>query len=117
MKLTIIAAALMALAGCSTSTPPAAPTTTAPAAQTVTLTVDANGADQIAYTDPSAPGGVKTQEVSGVFSAKTTVPKGSTVAVTLSGFDGHPVTECTITDATDQLVYVKGKDSCTYVAR
>lgn len=117
MKLTIIAVALVALAGCSTSTPPAATTTAAPPVQTVTLTVDANGADQISYTDPSAPGGVKTQEMSGVFTAKTTVPKGSTVAVTLSGFEGHPVTECTITDETDQLVYVKGKDSCTYVAQ
>ncbi|UOX85300.1 hypothetical protein MUY14_26285 [Amycolatopsis sp. FBCC-B4732] len=122
MKLTIIiAAAALTLAACSsTSTDiPASPTGSEPVAEKVTLTVGGLGADQIAYTDPTASGGVRTEQIPGLstpVSHKITVDKGSTVSVTLSGFADRPVTECTITDATDQVVYIRGKDQCTYVA-
>ncbi|WIV61428.1 hypothetical protein [Amycolatopsis nalaikhensis] len=116
----ITVAAVLTLVGCSVSTPPATPTVSAPAAQKITLNVGAFGADQISYTDPTAPGGVRTEQLPGFMtpvSHKITVDKGTTVAVALSGYADRPVTQCTITDETDRLVYVRGKDSCMFVAR
>lgn len=114
LQAALLGAAAAAAVACSSSTPaaPAGP----PPTVTVKLTIDAGGADKVSFTDPGAPGGVRTTDLGQVGSFKTSVPKGTTVAVTLSGLAGYVVTTCSITDETDQLVYVRGRDTCSFVA-
>ncbi|MFE0028499.1 hypothetical protein [Amycolatopsis sp. NPDC059021] len=111
----LMALPLAALAATVVSTPARVP---APPIPMITVTIGALGARQITFTDPMAPGGLRREELTphSAKSFKVKIPLGMTITVTLSGFDGHPVTECSIGDETEGQVYVRGTDSCSYVA-
>ncbi len=85
----------------------------------VTLNVGGFGGEHVSYTDPSVPGGVGSETLPNSrtpFSSKIVVPKGSTVAITWSGTADAVLIRCTVTDETDRLVLVEGKENCSYVA-
>jgi hypothetical protein len=110
----VLAAALLAPAGCGSDPAPAAPA----APEMVTVTVGATGVSRVTYTDPAAPGGVGSRDTSplDITYIPVTVPRGSTVTVNVAAAPGSASGMCTISDASKQLTYAKGATTCEAVA-
>jgi hypothetical protein len=82
----------------------------------VTVTVGAADVGTMVYTDPASANGVTSANVGQrtVKTSKISVPKGATVRISTSQPGSNA--SCWISDATDQLTFTKGKDTCTAVA-
>lgn len=116
-RLAILITALAAGASLTACAGDPAPAAAPPApVPMVTVTVGASAVTEAVYTDPAGVDGLNRLQPGsgGVKSAKVTVPKGTVVRISTSGPGTRPA--CWISDATDQLVFIRGTSTCEATA-
>lgn len=118
LRAALAACLITALAACSGGDVDEAPPPSEPSVKMVTVSVGVAAAQSMTYTDPGSPDGVTTVPIDedGAMSVQVTVPVGTTVRVQANRPQPVLGASCWISDATDQLIFTEGTDSCAAVA-